>query len=162
MNNHISKYTKEYYDNKLPFELGKDHKAKKKYEWEKRRGMIFNGLFEEIYDIYIHSSHCDKCKNKFKNSRDRKLDHCHLITDDFNVRGVLCSSCNSKNHQIWNNSSGEECIFKVKNKKYTQGFCFKIKKKWNGKYVLRRTRKTLEEAIECRDKFKAENPHYFD
>ena len=145
----------------LPFELYKDHKAKKKYEW-KIRGIIFVGLFDEIYDIYIHSSHCDKCKNKFKNSFDRKLDHCHLITDDFNIRGVLCHSCNSKNPQIWDNNTGEECIFKIKHKSYKQGFSFRIKKYWNGKYVLCKSRTTLELAIKCRDKFMAENPQYFD
>ena len=61
MNNHISKYTREYYENKLPFELYKYHKTNSRWVWEKR-GIIFDGLFEEIYDIYIHCSECDKCK----------------------------------------------------------------------------------------------------
>ena len=161
MNNHISKYTREYYENKLPFELGKDHKAKSKGNW-KYRGIIFVGLFDEIYDIYIHSSECDKCKKKFKNSQDRCLDHNHLITNDFNVRGVLCQSCNLKNRQKWNNNTGEQYISKRKDKNYTQGFSFKIQKEWNGKHVINTKRKTLEAAIELRNKFMAENPQYFD
>ena len=160
MNNHISKYTREYYDNKLPFELYKYHKKSKKNDW-KKRGIIFVGLFDEIYDIYIHATNCDKCKKKFKNSQDRKLDHCHLITDDFNVRGVICNSCNTKNHQIWNNNTGEQYISKVKSKTYKQGFYFRIQKYWNGKRVINKRRTTLEEAIKCRDKFMADNPQYF-
>ena len=144
----------------LPFKLGNDHKAKSRWGWEKR-GIIFVGLFDEIYDIYIHSSHCDKCKKKFKDRRDRCLDHDHLITDDFNVREILCISCNSKNHQSWDNNTGEEYISKVKSKKYKQGFCFQIRKEWNGKYVINTQRTTLEEAIELRNKFVADNPQYF-
>ena len=143
----------------LPFELTKYHKSSKKYEW-KRRGIIFVGLFEEIYDRYIHCSHCDKCKKKFKNSLDRCLDHNHLITDDFNVRNVLCRSCNNKNHQIWNNSTGEKYIYKCKNKKYKQGFAFIIEININGKKVLKHLRTTLELAVECRNKFVADNPQY--
>ena len=143
----------------LPFELRKYHKRKSKYDWEKR-GMIFVGLFEEIYDIYIHCSECDKCKNKFKNSKDRKLDHCHLIKDDFNVRGVICSSCNSKNHQSWNTNTGRQLISKVKSKKYTQGFYFQIRKFWNDKLVICKSKTTLELAVEYRNKFVADNPQY--
>ena len=159
MNNHISKYTREYYENKLPFELDKYHKAKMNVHWEKY-GMIFVGLFDEIYDIYIHSSECDKCKKKFINRRDRCLDHDHLITDDFNVRGVLCQYCNNKNHQKWNTNTGEQYICKCKNKEYLIGFCFRIRIVRNSKSILDTTRTTLEEAVECRNKFVAENPQY--
>jgi len=143
----------------LPFELRKRHKYFSKKNWEKR-GIIFVGLFEEIYDRYIHCSECDKCKNKFKNSLDRKLDHDHLITDDFNVRNVLCSNCNAKNVQICHSNTGELYICKRKDKEYKQGFCFIIQKYWNGKKVLSTKRTTLEEAIELRNKFVDDNPQY--
>ena len=119
------------------------------------------GLEEQIYDIYIHSSECDRCKKKFKDSLDRCLDHDHDITDDFNVRGIVCRSCNTKNHQTWYNNTGEQYISKVKTKKYTQGFCYNIQIKRNGKRVLNTHKKTLEAAIELRDKFIAENPQHF-
>ena len=49
----------------LPFELPKYHKLDMKRKW-KNRGVIFVGLFEEIYDIYIHSSECDKCIEEYE------------------------------------------------------------------------------------------------
>ena len=159
MDKHISKFTKEYYETKLPFELSEKHKYLMNQYW-KNYGIIFVGLFEEIYDIYIHSSHCDKCKNKFKHSRDRQLDHDHLITDDFNVRGIICNNCNHKNYQSWVNNTGKQYICKIKDKKYTQGFCFQIQIQRNGKRVITRKRKTLEEAVECRNKCVADNPQY--
>ena len=145
----------------LPFELRKYHKTFMKTKW-KSRGVIFDGLFDEIYDIYIHCSECDKCKKKFKNSKDRQLDHDHLIIDEFNVRAILCNNCNSKNFQVSKSTNtGQDYIFKIKRKGYKQGFCYRIQREWNCKYVLETHRKTLEEAIECRDKFIAENPQYF-
>ena len=143
----------------LPFELPKRHKLNMKNTW-KRRGIIFIRLFEEIYDIYIHCSECDTCKKKFINSRDRCLDHCHLITDDFNVRGVICRSCNSKNFQKWDSNTGKQLISKIKDKRAKLGFCFQILKHWNGKNVINTRRTTLEKAVECRNKFVADNPQY--
>ena len=143
----------------LPFELSKQHKTKMKWIWE-NRGIIFVGLFDEIYDIYIHCSECDKCKNKFKNCKDRCLDHNHLITNDFNVRGVLCRSCNNKNVQICNNNTGKDYIYKLKDKRATQGFYFIIRIERNSKLVICTSKKTLEEAVECRNKFVADNPQY--
>ena len=46
--------------NKLPFELSSYHKTDMKAKW-KKSGIIFVGLFEEIYDIYIHCDKCDHC-----------------------------------------------------------------------------------------------------
>ena len=164
MNNHISKYTKEYYESikkdKLPFDLRPYHKTNSLSNWNKI-GIIFMGLEDQIYDIYIHSSHCDRCKKKFKDSLDRCLDHDHDITDDFNVRGIVCRNCNSINQQIWNNNTGEPYICKAKDKNYAQRFSYQITIIRDGKYVLSKKRKTLEEAIELRNKFIAENPHYF-
>mgnify|MGYP003657260972 CR=1 FL=1 len=131
----------------LPFELYKRHKFYSLKTWRKR-GVIFMGLEDQIYDIYIHSSECDRCKKKFKDSRDRKLDHDHLITDDFNVRGILCQNCNTINRQVVLSNTGELYISKIRIKR-------------DGKKVLDTKRKTLEEAIELRDNFIKENPKYF-
>tara|TARA_R110002126_G_scaffold284696_2_gene434566 strand:+ start:53 stop:502 length:450 start_codon:yes stop_codon:yes gene_type:complete len=143
----------------LPFELRKYHKTFSKLNW-KNRGIIFAERFNEIYDRYIYSSHCDKCNKKFKKSLDRCLDHDHLITDNFNIRAVLCRNCNTKNNQKWNTNTGQKHIYKVKSKKYTQGFCFRIQIKRNGKYVINTQRTTLELAVELRNKFVADNPQY--
>ena len=144
----------------LPFELSKRHKIVCKWNW-KKRGVIFDGSFDKIYDIYIHASNCDKCGKKFKDSRDRCLDHDHLITDKFNIRDVLCQNCNTKVLQKCNNNTGHSHIFKIKSKSYKQGFCFKTLIERDGNVVIHKKRKTLEKAIECRDKFIKENPQYF-
>ena len=61
--------------------------------WKKRGIICFD--WEFLYDIYIHCDTCDFCHNHFKNTADRCLDHDHSITDDMNIRGILCRSCNS-------------------------------------------------------------------
>ena len=55
----------------------------------RRQGV--NNVNDAMYDIYINTYCCDVCKNDFKNSRDRCLDHDHT-TGDF--RQILCQSCN--------------------------------------------------------------------
>jgi len=63
-------------------------------QW-KRQDIIFHD-WDLLYNIYMETTHCDNC-NVFLQGRgnDQKcLDHDHSITDDENVRNVLCSRCN--------------------------------------------------------------------
>ena len=62
-----------------------------------------NNVNDEMYDKYINTHCCDVCKNEFKNSMDKHLDHDHE-TGDF--RQVLCRSCNSRDS--WKNKIKEE------------------------------------------------------
>ena len=55
-----------------------------------------NDVNDEMYDRYINTHCCDVCKNEFKSSRHRNLDHDHT-TGDF--RQILCQSCNC--HDNW-------------------------------------------------------------
>lgn len=136
-------------------------KSLKKADW-KRQGIIFIGLEDEIYDIYINQDTCDKCKRSFKNSRDRCLDHDHLIKDDFNVRNILCQNCHlNLTKQKWNTNTGLQFIGKTKCSLYKLGYCFQIQIRRYGKTVLAKRRKTLEEAIVVRDEFIKKNPEYF-
>tara|TARA_R110002050_G_C8862945_1_gene507575 strand:- start:239 stop:724 length:486 start_codon:yes stop_codon:yes gene_type:complete len=57
----------------------------------RNRGII--NVTDTMYDRYINTHCCDVCKNEFKNSRDRCLDHDHT-TGDF--RQVLCRACNNQ------------------------------------------------------------------
>jgi len=61
----------------------------------KHYGIISND-WKKTYNHYFNTHYCEFCDNKFKNSRDRHLDHDHNINDDINIRGVLCRSCNVK------------------------------------------------------------------
>ena len=50
--------------------------------------------------MYINTTHCEneECKcllNQCTKSR-KCVDHNHNITDDDNVRDILCNSCNAK------------------------------------------------------------------
>jgi len=146
----------------LPFELPSYHKKNMKYQW-KKSGIIFNGMFEEIYDIYINCSECDYCKKPFKSSRHRHLDHDHDITDEYNIRNILCNNCNNnKKKQKWESNTGEQYINK---RNHTKGkykwISYRIRITRYGKLVFNKERSTLEKAIVIRDKFISDNPEYF-
>ena len=51
--------------------------------------------WDNVYDVYINTTNCDYCNKKFKDSKDRQLDHDHSITDNNNIRGILCRVCNT-------------------------------------------------------------------
>jgi len=143
----------------LPFELTKFHKRKTIYDW-KRRGLIeTDEMILEIYEGCIRAKNCELCGNPFKNSRDRQMDHCH---ETGKFRNIVCRKCNQcKSDKKINSNTGERYIYKIKDKTYKQGFCYKIQIERNCKWVLNTKRKTLKEAIELRDKFIEENPEYF-
>ena len=66
----------------------------------KTQNIIFHD-YDFLYDIFINTTNCDDCKrcltqdNKTK-STTKCLDHDHSITDNENVRGVVCHTCNCK------------------------------------------------------------------
>lgn len=141
----------------LPFELHNRHKYQTKNHW-KNRGLITDN-FDELYNKYIYSSQCEKCQIPYKNSKDRHMDHCH-ITGEF--RNILCKKCNFKNtRQSWVNNTNQQYITKELNKSYKKGFSYKIRITKSKKFILNKRTTTLEKAIEIRDKFILDNPHYF-
>jgi hypothetical protein len=56
----------------------------------KQRGLIDDN-YDELYDSYLQVTHCAFCKNEFKNTNDRCLDHNH---ETGLFRAFLCNSCN--------------------------------------------------------------------
>ena len=88
------------------------------------------------------------------------MEHCHK-TGKF--RNIVCTKCNhyKSDRKPTKNNTGERYISKIKHKKYTQGFCFEIKITRNDKKLLQKQRKTIEDAIEVRDKFLEEHPEIF-
>jgi len=148
-------------EKELPFPLYKRHKSYTFKNWD-RYGVIFESKEhrEEVYQQYIYSKYCELCGIEYPSSRHRRLDHEHDPTKP-NFRNIVCTKCNchKKDNKIRkDNNTGEEYISKCKEKSYTQGFCFRISIERDYKYILRTARKTLEEAIICRDEFLKENP----
>ena len=90
-----TEYHKQYYQT----EKGK--RSRYRNQW-KYKGMIADN-WDEVYDWYMETTHCDICSCLLTigthNTKSTKcLDHDHTITDDYNIRGVICCSCNSS-HQ---------------------------------------------------------------
>jgi len=144
----------------LPFKLYKQHKTKTEYQW-KRKDMIFTpDEFEEIYKKYIYSTNCELCDVLFPNSRNRHLDHDHLTGK---IRNVVCPKCNrqKQDNKPRETNTGERNICKAKNKEYKQGYGFQIRIIRNGKRILAKRTKTLEEAVIVRDTFIREHPEIY-
>jgi len=144
----------------LPFEIRKQHKTESKYRW-KKRGIIFTlEEFEEIYTKYIYATNCELCNVLFPNTRNRQLDNCHKTEK---IRNIVCSKCNLQK-QDYNSkkpNTGEKYISKCKNNNYTKGYGFFIRIRRDEKDILTTSRKTLEQAIICRDTFIREHPDIY-
>ena len=55
----------------------------------KNTGLI--GDYDEIYDRYISSTHCELCNQPYTDTNKKCMDHNH-ITKEF--RNICCNSCN--------------------------------------------------------------------
>ena len=109
----------------------------------KLRGLISDD-YDKIYYRYINSKKCELCNKKYKNKRDRCLDHLHL-TGKF--RNIVCQMCNcsSKLKEINKNNTS-----KHKNITITKSGNYKVQISVN-KLFYNKTFKTEEEAILFRD-----------
>ena len=106
-------YQKQWYDKNKEKQLEKNKEYQQEYQKQsqhtekekkrcriknwKKQGIIFHD-YNLLYDIYLQTTHCDECKcllNQCGKSR-KCCDHDHSITDDNNVRNILCHSCNRK------------------------------------------------------------------
>lgn len=63
----------------------------------KHRGLVHND-FDSLYETYLQATQCSACKNEFKDSYDRCMDHDH---DTGLFRQFLCRPCN--NFDRWKN-----------------------------------------------------------
>jgi len=140
----------------MNIELPKYHKTNCLLSWNGRGVKHHN--FDALYSKYIQLKNCEICNAVFKNSKDKCLDHCHK-TGEF--RYVLCRSCNLKMDRKINrnNQTGHIHIGYYQPKKRKPYYYIKISEK--GKYVLNTKRKTLEDAIICRNNFLQNSKIYY-
>jgi len=98
--------TAEYYEQYYLANKEKIAEKHKKYHKENPKSMrishwkqqgIIDSDYELLYDVFIKETNCWICGKDFNKDivMDRKcLDHDHDITDDGNVRYILCHYCN--------------------------------------------------------------------
>ena len=136
-----------------------------KSRW-KTRGLICTSEeeFEEIYQRYISSTHCELCNKPYKSSCDRNMDHCHYIDNKWGwFRNVICTSCNGRradNKILKNNTSGYKLIYKSKDKNCKQGFRWNFMCKINYKNTPIKSSVNLEKLIIFRDDWIKKNNYY--
>ena len=144
----------------LPFPLAKDHKSKMRCKWKKRGMKIDEDDFDYVYNEYIRATNCDLCNKLFPNTQDRQLDHNHITCDP---RNIVCCKCNlrKKDNKKIPTNTGYDYIHKRKDKNYKTGYCFRIQIVRDKKNIINTSRKSLEEAIKCRDEFIANHPEIY-
>ena len=129
------------------------HKTHTITNW-KRSGITFYNKEDAdyIYDYYINTTNCENCNKVFKNTRDRQLDHCHLLNE---IRGVICQTCNLRT--IENCCKVVKCI----SKRYKQGFRWVFKLRRDGKVIVEKYSTNKEELEEFRANFIDNNLYLF-
>ena len=145
--------------------LNKKHKSETKNSW-RQNGLILttNEEFEEIYQRYISSIHCELCGNAYKSNFNRQMDHVHHIDDKWGwFRNVVCNKCNGlKFDRKMNakNTSGYKGINKQLNKMCKLGFTWRFRATVNGK------EKTIKQSVDYdylkkfADKWKIDNNYH--
>jgi hypothetical protein len=126
-------------------ELPKDYKSNKISHW-KERGLITNN-YNEIYEKYIISTHCDKCQQPYKNRTDKCMDHNHH-TNEF--RNILCRPCNCRTDRKGNTSGYPNITIQFKQKIEYWAININHNKKRHSK-IFNKTKYSIEEVVFYRD-----------
>jgi hypothetical protein len=79
----IREYQKEYYNQP------KGKKIMRIANW--RQIGIKDIDLDSVYEIYKNEKNCWICDKKFKNGKERHLDHCHITGE---IRYICCRNCN--------------------------------------------------------------------
>tara|TARA_R110002126_G_scaffold4148_3_gene22216 strand:- start:157 stop:609 length:453 start_codon:yes stop_codon:yes gene_type:complete len=142
--------------------LHKNHKRWTKAKW-KYRGLLWMSEeeFEEIYQLYILSTHCELCNNPYKSNRDRQMDHIHYIDNKFGwFRNVVCTRCNimkSDNKLHSNNTSGYKGISKIFRDDCKQGFLWQFGAMVDSKYKTIKSSADYDKLVKFADQWKLDN-----
>jgi len=125
-------------------EWNKNNKEKSKKstrisEW-KKKGLICEN-YDQVYELWLDSTHCDKCGCQYTKKNHKDMEHCHT-TGAF--RGIVCHKCNmnmlDKKKPTTNTSGHKNIGYNKLRKKY------EYRKRYYGKT---RTKyfKTLSQAL---------------
>ena len=128
-------YKKEWVQNNKE----KTKKSDRISQW-KSNGLISDN-YDQVYQLYLDSTHCDKCGCQYTKQNCKHMDHCHT-TGKF--RAIVCCLCNANmldRTKPTTNKSGHKNIYYDKREKK-----YKYQKKYYGK-LLRKQFKTLSQAL---------------
>ena len=139
-------------------------KKDKKGAW-KRMGLILTSKeeFEEIYERYIKSTHCELCGESYKSNYDKHMDHCHFIDIYGWFRNVICRTCNlrkSDNKIYKSNISGHKLIHKHASNHCKQGYYWEFQVVIDGKTKCIKTSTDLDFLVKFKDKWVIDNNYY--
>ena len=85
--------------NRLYRQTEQGKKCRTIHNWRRQGILCFD--WDLLYDIFLKTTKCEFCEveltiGRYTTSTTKCLDHEHSITDRFNIRGILCHSCNVK------------------------------------------------------------------
>lgn len=111
--------------------------------------------FEHAWEQREQSICCDWCKNKYKSSRDKQMDHSHKDDEYYekgDFRNILCHNCNN-----WRRTDTKFIRYRTDNERY------RVEVHRNGKNIVNKNANfiTKEEAEARLLQFKEDNPEYF-
>ena len=100
----------------------------------KRHGIIADN-WEEVHAWFMEVDTCDICdcvftRDRYNTSSSKCLDHDHSIKDDYNIRGVICNTCNvsenseSENRYVYPNGKGHRFQKRTNGKLFSKTFLF--------------------------------------
>ncbi len=97
----LNKQAREYHiknrDKVKLYQDTNEYKQVRRISGWKRQGILCFD-YNLLHDLFFKTTHCEYC-GIFLQGRGRDckcVDHDHSITDKFNIRGILCKSCNNK------------------------------------------------------------------
>ena len=134
-------------------DLPEYHKRQTKYKWKIKGVKWKEGEFEEVYERYIITTHCELCDKKFISRDDRRLDHNH-VTGEF--RDIVCSRCNALKYDV---------KIRVDNRSGYPGIGW-AGKTWRFRVVIDGKKKYIKcctdlgELVEFADRWKIDNNYY--
>jgi hypothetical protein len=132
-----------YKENSKKWKQNNKEKAKKSdtiSDW-KQKGLICDN-YDQVYQLWLDSTHCDKCGCQYTNKNHKDMEHCHT-TGAF--RGIVCHKCNLNmldKTKPTNNTSGHKNVsYDKKRNKY------KYQKIYYGKIIRNKRFETLSDAL---------------
>lgn len=89
----------------MPFKDPKQRRRIALIRCWKKQGILYHD-YNQLYHKFINTSNCELCNIKLTTDRyikstTRVCDHDHSITDNDNVRNIICQKCNRQRDALY-------------------------------------------------------------